>query len=58
MSNELLNESSKEKLTVAKLRTFEGFENISIDKASEIIKSLEALSSILYDSFQLNILNK
>ena len=58
MINGYIDESSKEKLTAAQLRTFEGFENISIDKASEIIKSLEALSSILYDSFQFNILNK
>jgi hypothetical protein len=39
-------------LTIEKLRTFEGFENIRDEEAEEIILNLSILSSILYKTYQ------
>jgi len=54
MSNELITTKDKETkgLTVEKLKTFDGFENICNKEAEEIIKSLDILSMIMYDCFK------
>jgi hypothetical protein len=41
--------SKNESLTVEKLRSFKGFENISDEEAIEIVFALQTLANILYD---------
>jgi len=58
MSNKSITTKDKETkgLTVEKLRTFEGFEDIGDSEGEEIIKSLDVFSSIVYDCFKNNLL--
>ncbi len=55
-TNNLNKTKSKEKkgLTVEKLRLFEGFEEIGESEGEEIIKSIDQLSTIMYDYFKNN----
>jgi hypothetical protein len=59
MSNEILNNSNdnnkKKKLTIEKLRKFEGFENISDSEAEGFIRSYGTFSLIAYKCFQKQI---
>lgn len=43
--------TNKEILTIEKLRTFKGLENLPDAEANQIIFSLHALSSILYEIY-------
>lgn len=40
---------NKEELTVEKLKTFEGFENIGDEEAQETVFAIQTLASILYE---------
>ncbi len=59
MSNEILNDSNenneKERLTIEKLRKFDGFENMSDNEADEMVTSLKTLSILLFESFEKHV---
>ena len=59
MSNEIINDSNenneKERLTIEKLRKFEGFESISDSEAEGFIRSYGTFSLIAYNCFQKQI---
>ena len=60
MGNENLNETTEKEtkgLTVEKLRTFEGFEDLSESEAEDIIKSYNIFATVTYNYFQNQILN-
>jgi len=40
---------NKEELTVEKLKTFEGFENLEDKEAQETVFAIQTLASIIYD---------
>ena len=54
MSNKSITTKDKETkgLTVEKLRTFEGFEDLSESEGDEVIKSIDKLSMIMYECFK------
>ncbi len=45
-------EQPKSELTLEKLRTYKGFENVSDEKAAEDIKAIKTFARILYDIYQ------
>jgi len=59
MSNKSITTKDKETkgLTVEKLRTFEGFEDLSESEAEDIIKSYNIFATVTYNYFQNQILN-
>ena len=57
MHNEKRDKKSKTQiLTVKKLKEFKGFENICDDEANEILNTYDLFSSIMFKSFQKQIL--
>ncbi len=46
--NEMLN-PNKEELTVEKLKTFKGLENLNNDEAQETVFAIKTLASIFYE---------
>ena len=59
MNNNLIEKKNKETkgLTVERLRTFEGFEDLSESEAEDIIKSYNIFATVTYNYFQNQILN-
>ena len=45
----------KSKMSVERLKSFKGFENVSEDEADEIIKNLEQFEEILCKQVQQNV---
>jgi hypothetical protein len=48
-------EVSQNKMSVERLKSFKGFENVSEDEADEIIKNLEQFAEILCKQVQQNV---
>ncbi|MAM22651.1 MULTISPECIES: hypothetical protein [Flavobacteriaceae] len=48
-------EVSKSKMSVERLKSFKGFENVSEDEADKIIKNLEQFAEILCKQVQQNV---
>ncbi len=48
-------EVPKSKMSVERLKSFKGFENVSEDEADEIIKNLEQFAEILCKQVQQNV---
>lgn len=48
-------EVSKSKMSVERLKSFKGFENVSEDEADEIINNLEQFAEILCKQVQQNV---
>ncbi len=59
VNNNLIEKKNKETkgLTVERLRTFEGFEDLSESEAEDIIKSYNIFATVTYNYFQNQILN-
>ena len=45
-------EQSKNELTIEKLRTYEGFENVDESEAKEHIKLIKTFARVLFDIYQ------
>ncbi len=58
MNQREVKKNQKVKLTIEKLREFEGFETISDEEAEDIIWSLRKISEIYFDCFQKRLLKK
>lgn len=43
---------NKQELSIEKLRTYNGFENVSDDEAEEHLKLIKTFARILYDIYQ------
>ena len=55
MNKEDNKEVSKSKMSVERLKSFKGFENVSEDEADKIIKNLEQFAEILCKQVQQNV---
>ena len=46
------NEQAKEELTIEKLRTYDGFEDVDEEEAKEHIKLIKTFARVLFDIYQ------
>ena len=58
MNNRDVKKKEKEKLTIEKLREFEGFEDISDEEAEEQLRAMDVIITLAFKSFQRKIIKK
>ena len=58
MNNNKGNEPKERKFTIEKLRTYEGYENLTDEEAEEVLKSYDLFANILFNNFQKHVLKK
>ena len=57
MNNQKLKPKER-KFTIEKLRTYEGYENLTDEQAEKVLQSYDLFSKILFNNFQKHVLKK